>query len=51
MPAAPDTGTTPSDVPDPPPDQSVAKTLQDQQQQANQTESQVKQETASSGGN
>jgi hypothetical protein len=51
MPAAPDTGTTPSDVPDPQPDTSVAKTLQDQQQQADQTESQVKQETASGGGN
>jgi hypothetical protein len=50
MPAAPDTGTTPSDVPDPQPDTTAAKTLQDQQQQANQTDAQVKQETANSGG-
>jgi hypothetical protein len=51
MPAAPDTGTTASDVPTPPADNSAAKALQDQQQQADQTESQVKQETASGGGN
>jgi len=50
MPAAPDTGTTPSDVPPPAPDTSVAKTLQDQQQQADQTEAQVKAETAAAGG-
>jgi hypothetical protein len=50
MPKAPDTGTTASDVPAPPPDTSAAKTLQDQQAQADQTESQVKQEAASSGG-
>ena len=50
MPAAPDTGTTPSAVPPPPPDSTAAKALQDQQQQADQTESQVKQETAASPG-
>jgi hypothetical protein len=50
MPAAPDTGTTPSDVPPPPPDSTAAKALQDQQQQADQTEAQVKQETAASAG-
>ncbi len=50
MPAAPDTGTTPSDVPAPPPDTTVAKTLQDQQAAADQTEQQVKQEAAGGGG-
>jgi hypothetical protein len=50
MPAAPDTGTTPSDVPPPAPDPDAAKTLQDQQQQADQTEQQVKQEAAAGGG-
>jgi hypothetical protein len=50
MPKAPDTGTTASDVPPPPPDTTAAKTLQDQQAQADQTEAQVKQETASGGG-
>jgi hypothetical protein len=46
MPKAPDTGTSPSDVPPPPPDNTAAQALQNQQQQANQTEAQVKQETA-----
>jgi hypothetical protein len=50
MPAAPDTGTTPSDVPAPAPDATAAKALQDQQAAADQTEAQVKQETASGGG-
>lgn len=50
MPKAPDTGTTPSDVPPPPPDSTAASALQQQQQQADQTEAQVKQEAASSGG-
>jgi hypothetical protein len=50
MPKAPDTGTQAGAVQPPPPDTSVAKTLQDQQQQADQTESQVKQETAGGGG-
>ena len=50
MPKAPDTSTQPSDVPTPPPDTTAAKTLQDQQQQADQTESEVKQETAAGGG-
>jgi len=48
MPAAPDTATSPSDVPTPPPDDTAAKALQDQQQQADQTEQQVKQDAASS---
>jgi hypothetical protein len=50
IPKAPDTGTTASDVPTPKPDETAAKTLQDQQQQADQTESQVKQEAAAGGG-
>jgi hypothetical protein len=50
MPKAPDTGTTNAAVAPPPPDETAAKTLQDQQQQADQTESQVKQETAAGGG-
>jgi hypothetical protein len=50
MPKAPDTGTTASDVPVPQPDTTAAKTLQDQQQAADQTEAQVKQEAAGSGG-
>jgi hypothetical protein len=51
MPKAPDTGTTNAAVTPPPPDTSVAKTLQDQQQQADQAETDVKQEAASGGGN
>lgn len=50
MPKAPDTGTQAGEVAPPPPDTTVAKTLQDQQAQADQTESQVKAETASGGG-
>lgn len=50
MPKAPDTGTVASDVPAPPPDQSVGKTLDDQDKAADQTEAQVKQEAGSSGG-
>ncbi len=50
MPKAPDTGTTASDVPPPKPDPSAAQDLQQQQQQADQTEAQVKQETAQGGG-
>ena len=49
IPKAPDTGTTASDVPPPPADTTAAKTLQDQQQAADQTDSQVKQEAAGSG--
>jgi hypothetical protein len=49
MPKAPDTGTVASDVPPPPPDKSAAKTLEDQQASADQTEAQVKQETTSAG--
>ena len=50
MPKAPDTGTSPSDIPPPAPDNTAEKQLQDQQQQADQTESQVKQEAAAGGG-
>ena len=50
IPKAPDTSTTASDVPPPPPDTTVAKTLQNQQAAADQTDSQVKQETAESSG-
>ncbi|MFZ0686474.1 MAG: hypothetical protein WAM89_13095 [Terriglobales bacterium] len=50
MPKAPDTGTTASDVPPPAPDANAAKVLQDQQQAADQTDEQVKQEVAGSSG-
>jgi hypothetical protein len=50
MPAAPDTGTTASDVPTPPADDTAAKTLQDQQAAADQAEQDVKKETAAGGG-
>jgi hypothetical protein len=50
MPKAPDSGVQASAVPPPAPDTSVAKTLQDQQQQADQTETEVKQEASSGGG-
>jgi len=50
MPAAPDTGTQAGAVPPPQPDTTAAKALQDQQAAADQTEAQVKQETASGGG-
>src|SRR5208282_5643462 len=49
IPKAPDTGTKPSDVPPPPADTTAEKTLQDQQQAADQTDTQVKQEAAGSG--
>jgi len=50
IPKAPDTSTTVSDIPAPAPDTTAEKTLQDQQQAADQAESQVKQEAAASGG-
>jgi len=50
MPKSPDPSTKPSDVPPPPPDTSAGKVLQDQEQSADQTEAQVKQEAGSSGG-
>jgi hypothetical protein len=50
IPKAPDASTTPSDVPVPAPDTTAAQTLQDQQQSADQTEAQVKQQAAGSGG-
>jgi hypothetical protein len=49
LPPAPDTGTTPGEVPTPPPDASVNSDLQAQQQQADQTEKQVQQEVAQGG--
>ncbi|MGA6979976.1 MAG: hypothetical protein WBZ11_00340, partial [Candidatus Sulfotelmatobacter sp.] len=51
MPAAPDTGTAPSDVPAPQPDATAAKALQDQDQQASQAEAQARVEAAGSNGN
>lgn len=50
LPKAPDTSTSEGDVPAPPPDKNVEKTLQDQQTAADQTETEVKQEAGSSGG-
>jgi hypothetical protein len=50
LPKAPDTSTTASDVPPPPEDKSAAKTLADQDADADKTEAEVKQEAASSGG-
>jgi hypothetical protein len=46
LPKAPDTDTTASDVPPPTPDTAAAKDLTDQEAAADQTETQVKQETA-----
>ncbi|MFZ0562144.1 MAG: hypothetical protein WAM43_11070, partial [Terriglobales bacterium] len=52
MPKAPDTGTVASDVPPPAPDTTAEKTLQDQQQAADQAEADAKQQAAGSpGGN
>lgn len=49
LPKAPDTSTTASDVPPPPPDNNAAKTLEDQQASADQTESQVVKEAFNQG--
>jgi hypothetical protein len=49
LPKAPDTTTVAGDVPEPPPDKSAAKDLEDQQKAADQTEADVKQEAASDG--
>lgn len=46
MPKSPDTGIVESDIPAPKPDTTAEKTLQDQQQAADQAETQVKQEAA-----
>lgn len=46
MPQAPDTGIVESDIPTPKPDTTVEKTLEDQQQEADQAEKEVKQEAA-----
>jgi len=50
LPKAPDTSTVAGDVSEPPPDKTAAKTLEDQEKAADQTESEVKQEASSSGG-
>ena len=50
MPKAPDTGTQAGAVTPPPPDTSVAKTLQDQQAAADQAETDAKQDASSGGG-
>jgi hypothetical protein len=50
LPKAPDTSTTAGDVPPPSPDKSAEKSLQDQQAAADQAETDVKQESASSSG-
>lgn len=50
LPKAPDTTTVNGDVPAPPPDKNVEKTLQEQQSSADQTETEVKQEAASDSG-
>ena len=49
LPKAPNTKTTPSDVPAPPPDTSAEKALEEQQSAADQTESQVVKEAFSQG--
>jgi hypothetical protein len=49
LPKAPETKTTPSDVPEPAPDASAAKALEEQQSAADQTESQVVKEAFSQG--
>jgi hypothetical protein len=49
MPKAPDTGTVASDVPPPAPDTTAEKTLQDQQQAADQAEADAKQQAAAAG--
>jgi len=46
LPKAPDTGTTASDVPPPAPDTDAAKELTDQEKAADETETQVEQESA-----
>lgn len=50
LPKAPDTSTVKGDVPPPPADKNTAKTLQEQEKAADQTEADVKQEASSSGG-
>jgi hypothetical protein len=49
IPKAPDTKTTPSEVPPPAPDNNAAKTLQEQQSAADQSETQVMKEAFSQG--
>jgi hypothetical protein len=49
LPPAPDTGTSPGEVPPPPPDASANGALQAQQQEANQAERQIQQDAAQGG--
>jgi hypothetical protein len=49
LPAAPDTGTSPGEVPPPPPDPNVLSAMAAQQDAANQAEGQVQQEVAQGG--
>ena len=49
LPAAPDTGTSPGEVPVPPPDPNVLGAMAAQQEAANQAEGQVQQEVAQGG--
>jgi len=51
LPAAPDTGASPGEVPPPSPDTNANSALQAQQLEANQTETQIQQEAAQGGGN
>jgi hypothetical protein len=50
LPKAPDTGKQDGEVPAPPADTTAAKSLKDQQAAADQAETDVKQEAASTGG-
>jgi hypothetical protein len=50
MPKAPDTGTTASDVPTPKPDADAAKSIKDENTEADKTEADVKAEAAAGGG-
>jgi len=50
LPKAPDTGKQDGEVPAPPADSSAAKTLKEQQAEADKTEAEVKQEASSGGG-
>jgi hypothetical protein len=50
LPKAPDTSTVASDVPPPAPDKSAAKSLEEQDADADKTEAEVKQEATSGGG-
>jgi len=49
LPKAPDTSTVAGDVPEPPPDKSAGKALEDEEKSADQAETEVKQEAGSGG--